>query len=75
MLNKILDIINSIFGVAENATDPTQYDIKRMKKLEYRIEAGMQYVFAVEQTGKYSDMSDAECEKWKRHWRKRIFDV
>jgi predicted component of type VI protein secretion system len=71
----LLSAISNVFGFGKNVTDPKQYDIKKNKRLNYRIEAAMQYVFVTEKTGEYRKISKTKQNKLRLHYRKRIFDV
>lgn len=45
-----------------------------LRRLHYRIEAGMNYVFVDEKVGQYKDISDERQKDLKLHFRRRIFD-
>jgi hypothetical protein len=75
MLSKALAAIGNLLGIGANITDPKQYTIKKIKRLEYRIEAAMQYVFVDERSGRYKNISSGKKAEMKTHYRKRIFDV
>lgn len=70
----IIAPLGKLFGIGENLTKPEQYTIKRMKRLEYNVEAGRQYVGVVEGTGEYAGMPRKRRDSWMLHWRKRLFD-
>jgi len=46
----------------------------KVRRLEYRVEAAINYVFVDEKSGQYSDSSDKKRQELKEHFRKRIFD-
>ena len=46
-----------------------------VRKLNYRIEAAMSYVFVNEKAGEYAGVSDEKQAKLLIHFRKRVFDV
>jgi hypothetical protein len=45
-----------------------------VRRLKYRTEAAMQYVFVDEKTGDYEGISEKRRKDLKQHFRKRIFD-
>lgn len=45
-----------------------------VRRLQYRVEAGMNYVFVRERVGQYKDITDKKREELLTHFRKRIFD-
>lgn len=70
----IVKPISNLLGIGENLTDPTQYNIKKIKRLEYRIEAAMNYIFVIEKSGQYSNINEDKQKAFLLHFRKRIFD-
>ncbi len=74
-MSKFWEAIGKVFGFGSNMTDPKQYTIKQHKRLMYRIEAAMHYIFVDEKTGEYDDIDDEKRDKLKEHFRKRVFDV
>jgi hypothetical protein len=74
MFKKIVDGLGKLFGVAENLSDPEQYDIKTIKRLKYQLEAAQNYIFVDEMSGEYGGMKESKLKKWKLHFRKRAFD-
>jgi len=45
-----------------------------VRKLKYRVDAAMQYVFVDEKAG-YADIDEKRQKALKLHYRKRIFDT
>lgn len=45
-----------------------------LRRLQYRIEAAINYVFVDEKSGQYKDISEEKRKEYKIHFRKRIFD-
>jgi len=45
-----------------------------VRRLKYRAEAAMNYVFVDEKTGEYAGINDKKQKDLKEHFRKRIFD-
>lgn len=66
-MNKLLTLLDNVTGVVNKFMDPE-------RRMKYRLDAAMQYVFCVEKAGRYADFPDKLIEKYKLHWRKRIFD-
>lgn len=66
----ILEALGEISGLAKVLVAG-----KELSRAKYNAEAGQQYIFADERSGKYKDMKDKEIAKWKLHWRKRSFDI
>ncbi len=74
-MNSVFTFLSKLFGVGENLTNPEQYKIKVVKRLNYRIEAAMQYVLVDQKAGEYKNITDKRQAKLKEHFSKRIFDV
>lgn len=72
----LVDGLGKIFGtageIAEKIKNPEQ---RKIAKLEYRIEAAMDYVHCNEGVGEFADFNETKRQKYLRHYRKRIFDV
>lgn len=45
-----------------------------IKRLQYRVEAAMNYVHVVRKFGEYKDLPDEKREELMIHFEKRIFD-
>lgn len=45
-----------------------------VRRLKYRTEAAMEYIFVNEKAGEYKDIKEDRREKLKLHFRKRVFD-
>lgn len=74
-MKDIIKSIGNFFAFGTKVVDPQQYNIKRMKRMAYRVEAAMEYIHADECVGKYSGYDEGKIKKYKLHWRKRVFDV
>ena len=72
----MIKFLTNLFGFGEKAADSIGNADERLNaRLRYRIEAAMQYVFVDEKVGEYADFNEAKRQKYKRHFRKRIFDA
>lgn len=45
-----------------------------IKRLQYRVEAAMDYAHIVRRVGEYKDLTDTKREELMIHFEKRIFD-
>ena len=71
----ILKPLGHLLGIGENLTKPEQFDIKKEKRNQYRLEAATQYVFVTEKSGEYSGIDEEKQKKLQLHFRKRLFDI
>lgn len=71
---KLLESLTKALGLSENLTDPKQYDIKKMKRMAYQLEAAQNYIFVDEGSGEFQDLDLVRKMKLKKHYRKQAFD-
>lgn len=72
-----VDLATAIFNAIDKTAELMAQILAgaRVRKLEYRIEAAMDYVHVNERAGEYAGIDDARQKKLLLHLRKRIFDV
>ena len=72
----VLDTASSIAKAIEKVADLMAQVLSGavLRRLRYRVEAAMNYVFVDEKTGEYKDVSEEKQKDLKVHFRRRIFD-
>ena len=68
----VTNLFGAISNVASKLKTPAQ---RKIAKLEYRVEAAMNYVSVVEKSGVYANYDLKKRKKYLLHFRKRIFNV
>lgn len=66
-------LAQGLIGLLVNLTDPKQYDIAKLKRLEAACEAAEKYIFVDEKSGDYEALPEDKQTKYKAHFRKRFF--
>ena len=70
LITAISEAIKEVAGLAKELVSG-----KEVRRLRYRAEAAINYVFVDEKSGEYSGIDEKKQKKLKEHFRKRIFDI
>jgi len=71
-----LDLVTAISQAVKEVTSLTRELVSsaEVRRLRYRVEAAVNYIFVDEKSGEYANIRDKERDGLKRHFRKRVFD-
>jgi len=71
-----VDLVTAISEAIREVTSLIREAVSgaEVRRLKYRTEAAMNYVFVDEKSGEYKDIKDDRQRELKVHFRKRVFD-
>ena len=71
-----VDLVTAISGAFKEIAGLLREIVstKETRRLRYRVESAMQYIFVDEKSGEYAKITDKAREKLKVHFRRRVFD-